>query len=182
MKSINRVLITGGLGFIGSHIADELLIMDKEVFVLDDLSTGNMNNLNSNKNNPLLHILKGDISKIENIEKGISNVDVVFHQSAIASVTKSIVNPKLVFDSNVRSTIEVLDYCLKTNVKRIIFASSSAVYGNTLEEILTEKLPGKPSSPYGASKLAAEGYLNAYWETYGLESISLRYFNVYGPR
>ena len=182
MKSINRILITGGLGFIGSHIVDELLRMEKEVYVLDDLSTGNMNNLHSNKNNPLLHILDGDISKIDHIKKRISNIDVVLHQAAIASVTKSIINPELVFNSNLRSTINVLDYCLKTNVKRIIFASSSAVYGNTVEEILTEKLPCKPSSPYGASKLAAEGYLNAYWETYGLESISLRYFNVYGPR
>jgi nucleoside-diphosphate-sugar epimerase len=182
LKSINRILITGGLGFIGSHIVDELLRMEKEVYVLDDLSTGNINNLYFNKNNPLLHILEGDISKINHIKKKIFNIDVVFHKAAIASVTKSIINPKLVFNSNVRSTLEVLEYCLKTNVKRIVFASSSAVYGNTVEEILTEKSPCKPSSPYGASKLAAESFLMAYWETYGLESVSLRYFNVYGPR
>ena len=182
MKSVNRILVTGGLGFIGSHLVDELLRMDKEVYVLDNLSSGILNNLDSNKNNPLLHIIRGDTRNINTILKNISKIDVVFHEAAIASVTKSVIDPKFVFNSNVFSTLEILDYCIKENVKRIIFASSSAVYGNPTEEKLTEKLPCKPSSPYGASKLAAEGYLNAYWETYGLESVSLRYFNVYGPR
>ena len=182
MKSVNRVLVTGGLGFIGSHLVDELLRMDKEVYVLDNLSSGLLNNLDTNKNNPLLHIIKGDTRNINTVLKNIPKIDMVFHKAAIASVTQSVIDPKSVFNSNVFSTLEILDYCIKKDVKRIIFASSSAVYGNPAEEILTEKLSCKPSSPYGASKLAAEGYLNAYWETYGLESVSLRYFNVYGPR
>jgi UDP-glucose 4-epimerase len=156
--------------------------MEKEVYVLDNLTSGSINNLNENKYNSLLHIIRGDTININTVLKNISNIDIVFHKAAIASVIKSVADPKLVFNSNVSSTLEVLGYCLKSNVKRIIFASSSAVYGNPSEKILTEESLCKPTSPYGASKLAAEGYMNAYWETYGLESVSLRYFNVYGPR
>jgi UDP-glucose 4-epimerase len=114
--------------------------------------------------------------------KDIEEIDVVFHEAAIASVTESVRNPEKVFDSNVRSTMKVIDFCLNSGVKKIIFASSSAVYGDLPNDVLNEDLACKPTSPYGASKLSVENYLHGYWKTYGLKCVSLRYFNVYGPR
>ncbi|HZH38655.1 MAG TPA: NAD-dependent epimerase/dehydratase family protein, partial [Bacillales bacterium] len=107
---------------------------------------------------------------------------VVFHEAAIASVTKSIEDPKSVFKSNVSSSMEVLDYCVNSKVNKLIFASSSAVYGDIKANVLHEDLICKPTSPYGSSKLAVENYLHSYWKTYGLECVALRYFNVFGSR
>ncbi len=182
MRSSQRALVTGGAGFIGSHIVDELLIRGFETFVIDNFSTGNMNNLRDNLNNPMLHIIRGDISRIHHISKDLKDLDVVFHEAAIASVTESVRNPEKVFSSNVASTMKVMDFCLDSGVKKIIFASSSAVYGNIPYDVLKEDLVCKPNSPYGASKLTVENYLHSYWKTYGLKCVSLRYFNVYGPR
>ncbi len=182
MVSTQRVLVTGGAGFIGSHIVDELLNRGFETFILDNFSRGNLNNLEDNLHNPLLHIVHGDISQIKDTLKDLKDLDVVFHEAAIASVTDSVRNPAKVFDSNVASTMKVMDFCLDAGVKKIIFASSSAVYGDLPKDILKEDLVCKPTSPYGASKLAVENYLYGYWRTYGLKSVSLRYFNVYGPR
>lgn len=182
MKSINRALVTGGSGFIGSHIVDELINRGIETYVLDDLSSGNLNNLSKNKNNKLLHITLGNISDIRQIFKNVKDIDVVFHEAAIASVTKSVEDPKSVFKSNVSSSMEVLDYCVNSKVKKLIFASSSAVYGDITANVLHEDLICKPTSPYGSSKLAVENYLHSYWKTYGLECVALRYFNVFGSR
>jgi len=112
MKSINRALVTGGAGFIGSHIVDELLDRGIETYVIDDLSSGNINNLSKNKNNRLLHIMVGNISEISQTLKDIKDIDVIFHQAAIASVVKSVQDPKSVFKANVISSMEVLDYCV----------------------------------------------------------------------
>ena len=182
MGSTQRVLVTGGAGFIGSHIVDELLDRGFETFVLDNYSSGNLNNLGDNLLNPLLHIIHGDISQIKDILKDLKDFDALFHEAAIASVTDSVRNPGKVFESNVASTMRVMDYCLDSSVKKIIFASSSAVYGDIPNNILREELVCKPTSPYGSSKLAVENYLHGYWKTYGLKYVSLRYFNVYGPR
>ena len=182
MKSINRALVTGGAGFIGSHIVDGLLDRGIETYVLDDLSSGNLNNLSKNKNNKLLHIKIGDISKIGQILKNVKDIDIVFHEAAIASVAKSVQDPKSVFKTNVSSSMEVLDFCVNTKVKKLIFASSSAVYGDIKAKILHEDMVCNPTSPYGSSKLAIEKYLHSYWKTYGLECVSLRYFNVFGSR
>ncbi len=130
----------------------------------------------------MLHIIRGDISHIHDVLKDIRDLDIVFHEAAIASVTESVRNPEKVFDSNVASSMKVMDFCLNSGVKKIIFASSSAVYGDIPNDVLNEDLAGKPSSPYGASKLSVESYLHGYWKTYGLKCVSLRYFNVYGPR
>ena len=124
MKSINRALVTGGAGFIGSHLVDELLDRGIETYVIDDLSSGNINNLSKNKNNRLLHIMVGNISEISQILKDVKDIDVVFHQAAIASVVKSVQDPKSVFKANVSSSMEVLDYCVNSKVKKLIFASS----------------------------------------------------------
>ena len=182
MKSINCALVTGGAGFIGSHIVDSLLDRGIETYVIDDLSTGNLNNLSKNKNNKLLQIKIGDISNISQILKNVKDIDVVFHEAAIASVAKSVQDPKSVFKTNVSSSMEVLDFCVNTKVKKLIFASSSAVYGDVKANILHEGMVCNPTSPYGSSKLAVEKYLHSYWKTYGLECVSLRYFNVFGSR
>jgi UDP-glucose 4-epimerase len=182
MKSVNRALVTGGAGFIGSHLVDELLDRGIETYVIDDLSSGNINNLSKNKHNRLLHIMIGNISDIRQILKDVKDIDVVFHQAAIASVVKSVQDPKSVFKANVSFSMEVLDYCVNSKVKKLIFASSSAVYGDIRSNILHEDMICKPTSPYGSSKLAVENYLHSYWKTYGLECVSLRYFNVFGSR
>lgn len=181
MRSINKVLVTGGCGFIGSHIIEELVNKGKEIHVIDNFSTGNLKNLSNYYNNPLIHIYNGDISLIQKFIKDI-DIDIVFHQAAIASVSKSIIDPLDVFDTNVSSSLKVLEYCRNSNVGRIVFASSSSVYGDQGNNILNEIKPCYPLSPYGASKLSIENYLYSYWKSYGLESVSLRYFNVYGPR
>jgi UDP-glucose 4-epimerase len=140
LGSIQRILVTGGAGFIGSHIVDELLKRGFETFVIDNFSSGKLYNLKNNLLNPRLHVLRGDISQIHNIMKDIEEIDVVFHEAAIASVTESVRNPEKVFDSNVRSTMKVIDFCLNSGVKKIIFASSSAVYGDLPNDALFPNL------------------------------------------
>ncbi len=182
MRNISTAIVTGGAGFIGSHIVDQLLKKNIETFVLDNFSTGSMENLVQNKNNKLLHIISGDIKNVSNLLSDVNSADVLFHEAAIASVPRSVEDPIFVHNVNVNSTLEVLDYCLKKKVKRFIFASSAAVYGKIKEPPAMENLPCAPSSPYGASKMAVEDYLNAYHNTYGLDTVILRYFNVFGPR
>ncbi len=182
MRNISTAIVTGGAGFIGSHIVDKLLERKIETFVLDDLSTGSMENLAQHKNNKLLHMKPGDIKNISKLLSDVDGVDVVFHEAAIASVPRSVAEPIFVHDVNVNSTLEVLEYCLKKKVKRFVFASSAAVYGQLKEPPALESLPCAPCSPYGASKMAVEDYLNAYHYTYGLDTVILRYFNVFGPR
>ncbi|MFI5407061.1 MAG: NAD-dependent epimerase/dehydratase family protein [Nitrososphaerales archaeon] len=179
MKKISKALVTGGAGFIGSHIVDELIHRGIETFVIDDLSTGSLENL-AQHNNKQLHVLIGDVRNVETM-LGDEQIDVVFHEAAIASVPKSVTNPMLVHDVNVNMTLSLMDFCVHKNVKRLVFASSAAVYG-IVEDKAKEEFVCRPYSPYGATKLCVENYLNAYYETYGLQSIALRYFNVYGPR
>lgn len=180
--SKKRALVTGGCGFIGSHIVDELLRRDFEVFVIDNLSSGNLNNIKHQLANTSFHFIRGEIAQIKELLNEVSNIDIVFHEAAISSVIKSVTDPDAVFTSNVISSFNILEYCRNYGVKRIIFASSSAVYGNSSANELSENEICSPISPYGVSKLAIEQYLHCYWKTYGLESVSLRYFNVYGAR
>lgn len=182
MGSIQRVLVTGGAGFIGSHIVDELLNKGFETYIIDNLSSGNLDNLKENVYNPMLHFIRGDISQIKDLLKDLKDLDVVLHEAGLSSVADSVRNPEKVFDSNVASSMKVMDFCLDSGVQKIIFASSSAVYGDTPTGILKENQICRPTSPYGASKLSIENYLHGYWKTYGLKYVSLRYFNVYGPR
>lgn len=179
MKKISKALVTGGAGFIGSHIVDELIRRGIETFVIDDLSTGSLENL-SQHNDKQLHVLVGDARNADNLLSD-EKIDVVFHEAAIASVPKSVTDPMLVHDVNVNMTLSLMDFCVRQNVKRFVFASSAAVYG-IVKGKAKEDLVCRPYSPYGASKLCVENYLNAYYETYGLQSVALRYFNVYGPR
>lgn len=159
---------------------DELIARGIETYVIDNLSTGTLDNLAQHRGNSLLHFIAGDARKVDLLMQD-ANIDVVFHQAAIASVPQSVSHPMLVHDVNVNLTLHLLNYCVKTGVKRFIFASSAAVYG-ILEGEASEDLLCRPNSPYGASKLAVENYLHAYLQTYGLETVILRYFNVYGKR
>lgn len=181
MKKISKALVTGGAGFIGSHIVDELLKRGIETIVIDNLSTGSLGNLSHNQKNKLFHIMIGDARKADELLRDVDGIDVVFHEAAIASVLRSVNEPMIVHDVNVNMTLELMNFCLHKNIKKFVFASSAAVYG-VLETKANEDLVCKPYSPYGASKLCVENYLNAYHQTYGLENVNLRYFNVYGPR
>jgi UDP-glucose 4-epimerase len=180
LRNISKALVTGGAGFIGSHIVDELVARGIETYVIDNLSTGTLDNLAHHRGSSLLHFMAGDARETESLMQD-TGIDIVFHEAAIASVPKSVSHPMLVHDVNVNMTLQLLNYCVKAGVKRFIFASSAAVYG-ILESKATEDMACRPNSPYGAGKLAVEDYLHAYRRTYGLETVMLRYFNVYGRR
>lgn len=181
MTSQRKALVTGGAGFIGSHIVDELLDRKIETFVIDNLSTGSLENLKQHDGNKLLHVIIGDTKNIVKLMAGVSDIDVVFHEAAIASITRSISEPMVVHDVNVNMSLEIMNFCMANKVRRLVFASSAAVYG-VLKGKASENDVCRPYSPYGATKLAVEDYLNAYYQTYGLETVALRYFNVFGPR
>jgi UDP-glucose 4-epimerase len=181
MKKVSKALVTGGAGFIGSHIVDELLNRGIETIVIDDLSTGTLENLSEHQKNKLLHIIIGDARKAHELLHDVEGIDVVFHEAAIASVPRSVSEPMVVHDVNVNMSLELMNFCLRKDIKKFVFASSAAVYG-VLQTKASEGLVCKPFSPYGASKLCVENYLDAYHQTYGLENVNLRYFNVYGPR
>jgi UDP-glucose 4-epimerase len=182
MTKISRAIVTGGAGFIGSHIVDELARRGVETLVVDDFSTGSRENLRDHIGSKLVKVYRGDIRDIAELLRGAGDVDVVFHEAAIASVPLSVEDPMRVHDTNVNATLEVLNFCRRANVRRVVFASSAAVYGVLDGNAASEDMVCHPASPYGASKLAVEDYLSAYQKTYGLETVALRYFNVYGPR
>lgn len=183
MVSVSKALVTGGAGFVGSHIVEELLAREIETYVIDDLSTGSLDNLAKHRNNKLLHVRISSIKDVTKLLEDIgSNIDVVFHNAAIASVAKSVQNPTIVNDVNVTMTLELMNFCVNKGIKRFIFASSAAVYGLMGKFPASEEQLCKPLSPYGASKLAIENYIHAYGKTYGLGTVVLRYFNIYGPR
>jgi nucleoside-diphosphate-sugar epimerase len=182
MTKVARAVVTGGAGFIGSHIVDELVRRGVETFVIDDFSTGSPENLRQHAGNGLVKVLVGDVRRTAELLRSAGGVDVVFHEAAIASVPISVEQPMRVHDANVNASLEVMEFCRRAEVRRLVFASSAAVYGVLDRKLASEEIPCRPSSPYGASKLAVEDYLSAYHKTYGLETVALRYFNVYGPR
>jgi UDP-glucose 4-epimerase len=171
-----RALVTGGAGFIGSHIVEELLKKKAEVRVLDDLSTGDKSNVPEE-----VEFIKGSITDIPLLEKTMKDIDYVFHEAAITSVAFSITHPKTTWDVNIRGTKLLLNAAVKAGIKRFVFASSAAVYGNALPP-LKEKMNVKPISNYGNSKRMSEMLMQEYYEKEGIDTISLRYFNVFGPR
>lgn len=181
-NEVSKVLVTGGAGFIGSHLVDRLLNEGFNVSVLDNLSTGELNNLIQHKNNKKFHFIKGDIRNLNHVMKAIQGVEAVFHQAAQVSVVSSIENPILSNEINVLGTINLLNISKKFKVKRFIIASSCAVYGDSdvLPNNEFDKL--EPSSPYSVDKIAIENYAKIFQKIYGLETVCLRYFNVYGPR
>lgn len=171
--------MTGGAGFIGSHIAEQLS-NDNEVRVLDDLSTGMEGNLSSFKERIEFH--KGSILDFDLLRNITKDVDFVFHEAALPSVERSVKDPANTNMVNVRGTLNVLEAAKESSVEKVIYASSSSVYGASQTLPKVETMTPEPISPYGVSKLATEHYCRIYQEIFDLRTTSLRYFNVYGPR
>jgi len=178
----DRVLVTGGAGFIGSHTVDALLQHGASVWVLDDLSTGSLRNLRVWKTNRKLHFRRGSTIQANLVAALTKRVDAVIHLAAIVSPFYSVKKPEVVNAANVNGTLNVLNSCVKAQTQKFVFASSSSVYGDQVHLPIAEENPLCPITPYGASKLSGEKYCGAYNRTYGLSTIALRYFNVYGER
>jgi len=176
-----KVIITGGAGFIGSHLAEELA-ENNEVIVIDNLSTGKLGNIKHLLNDKKIIFKKGDIRDLNFLKKEFEGTDYIFHQAAVVSVPKSVEDPVPTNEVNLNGTLNVLIAAKNCDVKKVVFASSCAVYGDNTNLPLKEDMPPRPLSPYAASKLAGEYYCQVFTEVYGLPTVSLRYFNVYGPR
>lgn len=173
-------LVTGGAGFIGSHLVHELVNRNQRVRVLDNFSTGRRDNLAQVQDR--IEIVEGDIRDSAVLASAMSGVDYVLHQAALASVTLSVDDPMGTHAVNVTGTLNVLQAARAAGVRRVVFASSCAVYGNDPRLPKREDMAAAPLSPYAASKLAGEAYCRAFTEVYGLPTVALRYFNVFGPR
>lgn len=177
-----RALITGGAGFIGSHLVDRLLNKGLEVTLIDDLSSGNLENIKHHIGKKGFHFVRGDIRNSTIIKRAVKEAEAVFHEAAVLSCTNSWEGFLNLNQVNVDGTLTLLRACTDSNVKRFIYASSAGVYGETAVQPQRENLTPNPISPYGVSKLSAEQYVQAVDRLYGLETVCLRYFNVYGPR
>jgi len=182
LKKYSNILVTGGAGFIGSHIVDKLLSKDFEVTILDNLSSGRWENISHHLDNELFHFIKGDILDLDKIKTIVQNHDVVFHEAAITNILFSVKNPMITNEINVKGTLSLLKSCIDSDVKKFIFASSAAVYGKKNISPMKEDFHIFPESPYAVSKIAGEYYSKIFYELYGLDTICLRYFNVYGIR
>jgi nucleoside-diphosphate-sugar epimerase len=175
-----RYLVTGGAGFIGSHTVDELVRRGQSVTVLDDLSTGKADNLGGVRSQ--IEFVQDSVTNLEAVQRACRGADCVIHLAAQTSVARSMKDPIETNQINVNGTLNVLVAARDANVKRVVFASSCAVYGITAALPIDEQVPAAPISPYGASKLVGEVYGRAFYQMHGLEFVALRYFNVFGPR
>lgn len=174
-------LVTGGAGFIGSNIVKELLARGEKVRVLDNFATGKRENILLYKDDPNLQIIEGDLRSFHIVRDAVKGVDFVLHQGALPSVPRSVNDPITSNDVNILGTLNILEAAKEFKVKRVIFASSSSVYGNSATLPKEESMAVAPLSPYAVSKYAAERYCQIYYQLYGLETVCLRYFNVFGP-
>ena len=174
-------LVTGGAGFIGSNIVKELLNRGEHVRVLDNFSTGKRENLFPFKENPKLEVFEGDLRSFHIVRDAVKGVDYVLHQGALPSVPRSVKDPITSNDVNINGTLNILEASKEFGVKRVVFASSSSVYGNSEVMPKVETMPVAPLSPYAITKYAGERYCQIFYQLYGLETVALRYFNVFGP-
>ena len=174
-----QYLVTGGAGFIGSHLAEELLRRGHDVRVVDSLVTGRRSNLD---HLPRVDFLEGDLANLEVARRAVQGCDYVLHQAAIPSVPRSVKDPLTSNRANVDGTLNVLVAARDAGLKRVIFAGSSSAYGNTATLPKHEEMPTRPLSPYALQKVIGEEYLKMFTSLYGLETVTLRYFNVFGPR
>lgn len=173
-------LVTGGAGFIGSHIVERLARAGHRVRVLDNLFSGKEANLESIDGD--VDFIRADIRDVRAVAGAIRGVEVVFHEAALGSVPRSVADPMTTHEVNLTGTLNVLLAAREANVRRVVCASSSSVYGETAVLPKHEELTPQPISPYALSKLAAENYISVFHHVYGLEAVSLRYFNIFGPR
>jgi nucleoside-diphosphate-sugar epimerase len=177
---MTRYLITGGAGFIGSHLVEALLQQGDDVVVLDDFSTGKRENLR-----PFLdriRLVEASIVDLASCRQAMAGVDFVLHQAALGSVPRSVADPIPTHDANLTGTLNVLVAARELGVKRVVYAASSSAYGDTEELPKHEKMSARPLSPYAVSKLGGEAYCEAFRASYGFSAVALRYFNVFGPR
>jgi len=174
---MSRIIVTGGAGFIGSHLVDALIERGDEVLVIDNLSTGKIENLN-----PKAEFHQIDLRDLESIKPLFKGVDFVFHQAAFTRISRSIEEPLESNETNINGTLNTLLCAKELGVKKFIYASSSSVYGNQKELPLREDMRPNPLNPYALQKYTGELYCKIFQEIYGLKTVSLRYFNVYGPR
>jgi UDP-glucose 4-epimerase len=174
-----KILVTGGAGLIGSHLVDELSLKN-EVIVLDNLSSGSLLNLETSKDR--ITFIKGDILNKARLKDIVGEVEFVFHLAANVGPIKSIEDPYFDMEVNIKGTINLLEACLNSNIKRLVYSSSAATYGEAKYLPVDENHPLNPESPYAVSKMAAEKYCFVFYKVHGVPITSLRYFNVYGPR
>src|SRR4051812_158590 len=172
-----KVLVTGGAGFVGSNLARRLVERGDEVRVLDDLSTGRRSNLDGLD----VHLIEADVRRLDRVDAAMSGVDLVFHQAALPSVQRSIEDPVTCAEVNAIGTLNVVLAARDRGVRRVVVASSSSIYGNGTPGRRNEADAPDPTSPYAASKLAAERFAVSFSRLHELETVSLRYFNVFGP-
>ena len=171
--------MTGGAGFIGSHLVEALALLDAQVTVFDDLSSGAAANLPQASNLTLVH---GSVLNESDLMPAIQGIDTIFHLAARVSVPQSVTDPKAYHDVNATGTVNVLEAARKLGVKRVVYSASSSAYGDALELPKVETMAERPQSPYAAAKLVGEQYVRAYASCYDIDAISLRYFNIFGPR
>ncbi len=175
-----RALVTGGAGFIGGHIAEHLLEAGWSVCVLDDFSTGREENLENARGE--IDLIRADVCDADALARAMRGAEVVFHQAAVASVPRSVAEPLRTNRINLDGTLQVLETARHSGVRRVVFAASSAAYGDSEVLPKSEALPATPLSPYALQKHVGEVYCHLYTVLYGLETVALRYFNVFGPR
>ena len=180
MAHDKKTLVTGGAGFIGSHLVEALAVAGEPVVVFDNLTTGSLGNLTAVM--PRIEFVEGDVRHLDLVRRAMEQVDVVFHLAAVSAVSPSVRDPLTTNAVNVTGTLNVLVAARAAGVRRVVFASSAAVYGSSPVLPKTETLPPEPLSPYAVSKLAGEAYCQVFTHAYGLETVALRLFNVYGPR
>jgi UDP-glucose 4-epimerase len=179
---VGLALVTGGAGFIGSHLVDRLASEGWSVRVLDNFSSGRLENVEHHMSNKEIEVVKSDLKDFKDVKRAVEDVDVVFHFAANPEVRVSTTNPEVHFNENVFVTFNLLEAMRKCDIKEFVFASSSSVYGEPDEIPVDEKAPMRPVSVYGASKAACENLIHAYSKLYGIKAIVLRYANVVGPR
>lgn len=175
-----KIVVTGGAGFIGSNLVEALVARGENVRVLDDFSTGKRENLAPWIDQ--IELIEGSITDPKAVERAVQGVDYVLHQGALPSVPKSVELPRESNEANISGTVNVLIAARDAGVKRVVYAASSSAYGNTETLPKVETMPACPLSPYAIQKYAGELYMNVFYETYGLETVALRYFNIFGPR
>lgn len=173
-------LVTGGAGFIGSHIAESLVARGDRVRVLDNLSTGHVANMAAFRDQ--IEFIEGDVTDAQRVAESVKGVDCVFHEAALASVPLSVERPLDSHAACATGVVTLLDAARRAGVRRVVYAASSAAYGDRPTSSKRETDLPNPLSPYAAAKLAGELYCQAFWSTYGLETVAIRYFNVFGPR
>ena len=179
---MKRIVVTGGAGFVGSHLTEELARRGYYVIILDDISTGKIENIELLLKKEAVEFIKGSITDLPLLRKLLQGVDYVFHQAAISSVLRSIENPQATHEVNATGTLNVLLAARDNGVRKVIYASSSSVYGDSPALPKIEDMAPNPQSPYAVAKLAGEFYCHVFHEVYGLPTVCLRYFNIYGPR